>query len=59
MSTAQKTKTSYADIKDVTLTDFLDVEAERSLVAHELWKEQATIVIGKFFFFCSFSLGVE
>ncbi|KAG0287765.1 hypothetical protein BGZ96_008351 [Linnemannia gamsii] len=45
MSTTQKTKTSYNDIKDITLTDFLDVEAERTLLAHGLWKEQATIVI--------------
>lgn len=47
MSIAQKTKTSYTDIKDISLVDFLDVETERTLLAHELWKDQATIVIGK------------
>ncbi|KAG9068888.1 hypothetical protein KI688_011177 [Linnemannia hyalina] len=45
MSIAQKTKTSYADIRDISLVDFLDVETERTLLAHELWKDQATIVI--------------
>ncbi|KAG0277754.1 hypothetical protein BGZ95_005420 [Linnemannia exigua] len=45
MSIAQKTKTSYNDIKDITLVDFLDVGTERSLPAHELWKDQATVVI--------------
>ncbi|KAF9912851.1 hypothetical protein EC991_008717 [Linnemannia zychae] len=45
MSITQQTKTSYTDIKDITLVDFLDVDTERSLSAHELWKDQATVVI--------------
>ncbi|KAK3847120.1 MAG: hypothetical protein J3R72DRAFT_431900 [Linnemannia gamsii] len=45
MSIAQKTNTSYNDIKDITLVDFLDVSIERSFPAHELWKDQATVVI--------------
>ncbi|KAF8935083.1 hypothetical protein BGZ47_010072 [Haplosporangium gracile] len=45
MSIVQKTKTSYTDIRDISLVDFLDVETERTLPAHELWKDQATIVI--------------
>ncbi|KAF9097965.1 hypothetical protein BGX23_007503 [Mortierella sp. AD031] len=45
MSTAQKTKTSYKDIRDIALVDFLDVETEQTLSAHELWRDQATVVI--------------
>ncbi|KAF9121909.1 hypothetical protein BGW39_010159 [Mortierella sp. 14UC] len=45
MSIAQKTRTGYEDIKGIALVDFLDVDTERSLSAHELWKDQATVVI--------------
>ncbi|KAI8346632.1 hypothetical protein B0O80DRAFT_503278 [Mortierella sp. GBAus27b] len=45
MATAPHTKTRYTDIKDVTLVDFLDVEAEQTLLAHEIWKDQPTVVI--------------
>ncbi|KAG0004317.1 hypothetical protein BGZ65_000582 [Modicella reniformis] len=46
MATAPHTKTRYNDIKDVTLVDFLDVETEQTLAAHEIWKDQPTVVIG-------------
>ncbi|KAF9924318.1 hypothetical protein FBU30_005684 [Linnemannia zychae] len=45
MSAVQKIKTNYKDIRDITLTDFLDVDTETTLTAHELWKDQATVVI--------------
>ncbi|KAF9583970.1 hypothetical protein BGW38_007972 [Lunasporangiospora selenospora] len=37
--------TRYEDIKDVKLVDFLGVESEQLFAAHELWKDQPTIVI--------------
>lgn len=40
-------KTAYKDIKDISLTDFLDVETEQTVVAHDIWKDKATVVIGK------------
>jgi len=40
-------KTAYKDIKDISLTDFLDVETEQTVVAHDIWKNKATVVIGK------------
>lgn len=46
MATAPHTKTRYNDIKDVSLVDFLDVETEQTLPAHEIWKDQPTVVIG-------------
>lgn len=46
MATAPHTKTRYNDVKDVSLVDFLDVETERTLPAHEIWKDQPAVVIG-------------
>jgi hypothetical protein len=46
MATAPDTKTRYSDIKDITLVDFLDLETEQTLSAHEIWKDQPTVVIG-------------
>ncbi|KAK3816020.1 MAG: hypothetical protein J3Q66DRAFT_341393 [Benniella sp.] len=45
MATAPHTKTRYSDIKDITLVDFLDLETEQTLSAHEIWKGQPTVVI--------------
>lgn len=70
---ASTPKTQYKDIKDISLVDFLDVEAEQTVVAHDIWKDKAAVVIGKrhllakatqvftlFFFFCTLSsLGIE
>ncbi|KAF9378973.1 hypothetical protein CPB97_009233 [Podila verticillata] len=38
-------KTEYKDIKDISLTDFLDVETEQTVVAHDIWQDKATVVI--------------
>ncbi|KAG0081198.1 hypothetical protein BGZ93_002494 [Podila epicladia] len=38
-------KTEYKDIKDISLVDFLDVPAEQVVVAHDIWKDKATVVI--------------
>ncbi|KAG0334431.1 hypothetical protein BG000_008334 [Podila horticola] len=38
-------KTAYKDIKDISLVDFLDVETEQTVVAHDIWKDKATVVI--------------
>lgn len=38
----------YEAIKEVVLTDFLDVETETTFKADEIWKEKPTIVVGKF-----------
>lgn len=46
MSNNQTIKTRYSDIKDISLVDFLDVDTERTLPAHEIWKNQPTVVIG-------------
>ncbi|KAG0014313.1 hypothetical protein BGZ80_010520 [Entomortierella chlamydospora] len=46
MSKTYNTKTKYSDIKDITLEDFLGVETPQILPAHDLWKDQSTIVIG-------------
>lgn len=40
-------KTEYKDIKDISLTDFLDVETEQTVVAHDIWQDKATVVIGR------------
>ncbi|KAF9184477.1 hypothetical protein BGZ50_003645 [Haplosporangium sp. Z 11] len=45
MTAQQNFKTRYNDIKNITLTDFLGVETEQTLPAHEIWKDQSTIVI--------------
>ncbi|KAF9173147.1 hypothetical protein BGX21_010064 [Mortierella sp. AD011] len=45
MSKTYSTKTKYSDIKDITLEDFLGVETPQILPAHDLWKNQSTIVI--------------
>ncbi|KAG0369803.1 hypothetical protein BC939DRAFT_475515 [Gamsiella multidivaricata] len=45
MSITASTKTKYSDIKDIALIDFLGVPAEQTLKAHEIWKDQPTVVI--------------
>ena len=46
MSSKQNIATKYNDIKDVSLVDFLGVEAEQTLPAHQIWKDKPTVVIG-------------
>lgn len=63
MATAGKSaQKHYEAIKDVVLTDFLDVEAETTFNASEIWKEKPTVVVGNnyclyydvfFFLYCS------
>ncbi|KAF9375879.1 hypothetical protein CPB97_011184 [Podila verticillata] len=46
MATAGKSaQKHYEAIKDVVLTDFLDVEAETTFNASEIWKEKPTVVV--------------
>lgn len=48
MTTTDKSaQKHYEAIKDVVLTDFLDVETETTFKASEIWKEKPIIVIGK------------
>lgn len=44
--TTPKTKTPYEAIKDIPVTDFLGENPNLTLKAHELWKDQPTVVIG-------------
>ncbi|KAF8929784.1 hypothetical protein BGZ58_008682 [Dissophora ornata] len=45
MQTTQNIATKYNDIKDISLVDFLGVETEQTLPAHQIWKDKPTIVI--------------
>ncbi|KAF9955829.1 hypothetical protein BGZ72_003384 [Mortierella alpina] len=45
MTSNQTINTRYTDIKDIPLVDFLDVDTEKTLSAHEIWKNQPAVVI--------------
>ncbi|KAG0051252.1 hypothetical protein BGZ83_003959 [Gryganskiella cystojenkinii] len=45
MAETPRIKTRYEDIKDVPLTEFLNVSQETTFPAHTLWQEKPTVVI--------------